>query len=111
MSDENTKPESKSAPFTPRKDRRPSRYVMAQQRRNAAKARDNRFYMAIFSLMSVVVLVALSISALMVNGAALDTSGMAGWAAPWLLGFSKLELAGLGLVGLVAFVMWRKMQK
>lgn len=97
--------------FVPRKDRRPSRYVKAQQRRAAAKAKDNRFYAAIFSLISVVVLFSLLISAVMVNGSSVDTRGMTGWATPWVLGMSKLEVAGLGLVGIVAVIMWRKMKK
>ena len=97
--------------YVPRKDRRPSRYVKAQQRRAAAKANDNRFYAAIFTLISVVVLFSLSISAVMVNGGSVDTSGMTGWATPWVLGMSKLEVIGLGLVGIVAVIMWRKMKK
>ncbi|WP_371397109.1 hypothetical protein [Fretibacter rubidus] len=110
MTDENpNSPETET--YVPRKDRRPSRYVKAQQRRDAAKARDNKFYAAIFSLITMVVLVALLISAVMVNGGAVDTSAMGGWASPWVMGLSKMEVVGLAFVGLVGYGMWRKMKK
>lgn len=94
-----------------RKERRPSRYAAAQERRNAAKARDNRFYAAIFSLVTVVVLFALVIAAVMVNGASIDTRGLGDVAAPWVLGLSKLEVGGLGIVALIGVGMWRKITK
>ena len=102
---------NKTEAYVPRKDRRPSRYIKAQQRRDAAKARDNKFYAAIFSLITMVVLVALLISAVMVNGGAVDTSGMGGWASPWVMGLSKMEVIGLVFVALVGYGMWRKMKK
>jgi len=108
MTHENDK---KPAVHTPRKERRPSRYVKAQERRAAAKANDNRFYGAIFSLITVVVLLALLISAVMVNGGGVSVGGLSGWAESWILGASKLEAAGLGLVAVLAFIMWRRMSK
>lgn len=100
-----------AAPHSLRKERRPSRYAAAQARRDAAKAKDNRFYAAIFSLVTVVVLFAILISALMLYGANIDASGMGEWAAPWVLGLSKMEVAGLGVVALIGFGMWRKIKK
>jgi len=97
--------------YVARKDRRPSRYVKAQQRREAAKAKDNRFYGAIFSLVTIVVLFSLLISAVMVSGGGLAVGGLSAWAEPWVFGASKLEIVGLFFVGLVALIMWRRMKK
>ena len=91
--------------------RRASRYQKVQERKAAQARADNRFYGAMFALISVIALIAILISAIMVNGASVDTSGMAGLASPWLGPFTKLEIIGLTLVGLIAAMVYLRMRK
>ena len=109
MSDDLTPPD-KSIDAPPR-ERRASRYQKAQARRAAQARSDNRFYSGMFALIGFTALLAILLGAIGINGMNVDTSGMAGWTEPWLAGFSKLELAGLALISLIALSVYLRMRK
>jgi hypothetical protein len=93
------------------KAKRTSRYHKAQQRRAAQARSDQRFYSGMFALIGFTALLAILLGAIGINGVNIDTTGMAGWTEPWLAGFSKLELAGLGLITLIALSVYLRMRK
>ena len=95
----------------PRRLRRATRYQRVQERKAAQSRSDNRLYGAMFSLMSIVTLLAILIGAIMMNGAAVNVSGLSGLTAPWLGPFSKLELIGIGIVALIAVGVYMRMRK
>jgi len=105
MSDEN-----KSERETPRL-RRASRYQKAQERRALQSRSDNRFYAAMFSLMGTLALFVVLIGAIMLYGGNIDVSGMDGLAEPWIAGFTKLEIIGIGFVALMAGAVYLRMRK
>ena len=82
--------------------RRASRYQRLQARKAAQQASDQRFYNAMFALMGVLALFAVLLGAIVMNGVPAGVSGMEGWTTPWLLGFSKFELAGFAFVAFIA---------
>lgn len=82
--------------------RRASRYQRAQQRKAAQRASDQRFYNAMFTLMGVLALLAILLGAILMNGVPAGVGGLQGWTTPWLLGFSKMEVAGFGFVAFIA---------
>ncbi len=96
---------------SPKRLRRATRYQRAQERKAVQSRADNRLYGAMFGLMSVVALIAILIGVVVVNGASVDTSGMANIAAPWLGPFSQLELIGLVFVALIAAITYLRMRK
>jgi hypothetical protein len=91
--------------------RRSSRYARAQQRRAAQKAADNKFYGGMFALIGVVVMAALLIAALAINGRQVDVSGLESWTRPWLLGMSKLEVGAFVLAAIMATVIYSRMRR
>lgn len=91
--------------------RRASRYQKIQARREAQKRNDQRFYNGMFALMGFTALLAILLGAIGINGFGVDTTNMAGWTTPWLGPLSKMEVAGLGLVGLIALSVYLKMRK
>lgn len=93
-------------PYVPRKHRRQTRYEKAVERRRASKAKDQRFYNMMFSVAGLMIAVVFGIAFLLMNSGGIDVSGMETLTAPWVLGFSKLELAGLALVALFGVYMW-----
>lgn len=93
------------------RDRRMSRYEKSQARRAAQRAADNRFYSVIFTLAGVLVMVTLLLAALSTNGVQMDVSGLEGWTKPWLGPLSKLESAGLVIIGIIAIFMYRRIRK
>jgi len=114
MSDE--KPEmSEEQALAPRPSsitkRRQSRYNRVQERKAAQKRADARFYAGMFSIMGVVAMFAILISALSLNGANVDVSGMQSWAQPWLGPLTKLEASGLAFVAIVAAMAYMRMRK
>lgn len=94
-----------------RRERRTSRYQRIQEQRAAKKAADSRFYNGMFALMGLLALFAVFIGAVMINGAPEMGDGMRGWTVPWLFGWTKLEVAGVGFVGLIALSVWLRMRK
>lgn len=82
--------------------RRASRYQRVQQRKAVQRASDQRFYNAMFALMGVLALFAVLLGAIMINGVPQGMGGMEGWTSPWILGFSKMEVAGFAFVGFIA---------
>lgn len=104
--------ETDNAPIKERRpSRRLSRYEKSQARRAAQRAADSRFYGVIFALMGLVVMVALLIAAMSVNGARVDVTGLEGWTKPWLGPLTKLEAAGLVIVGIIAIFMYHRIRK
>ena len=91
--------------------RRASRYQKQQERKAAQRAADNKLYGAMFSLMSILALLAVLIGALMLYGGNVDVSGMGDLAQPWLGSMSKLEVGGFVFVALIASVVYLRMRK
>jgi hypothetical protein len=91
--------------------KRLSLYEKSQQRRLAQARSDQRFYAGMFSLIGFTALLAILIGAISINGVTFNASGLAGWTTPWLGPFSKLELAGLGLITLIALAVYLRMRK
>jgi len=107
--EKNTTPSS-DKPSDP-STRRQSRYNRVQERKAAQKRADSRFYAGMFSIMGVVAMFAVLLSAISINGTNVDVSGMASWAQPWLGPLTKLEAAGLGFVAIVAGMAYMRMRK
>jgi len=111
------KPEN--APETPaergaqgqRRVRRASRYQRVQERKAMQRASDQRFYNAMFALVGVLALFAVLLGAIMMNGVPSGVEGMQGWTSPWLLGFTKLEIAGFAFVGFIALAVGLRFRK
>lgn len=91
--------------------RRASRYQRVQERKASQRASDQRFYNAMFMIMGVLALFAVLLGAIMLNGVSGGFEGMSGWTSPWLFGVTKLEAAGFGFVGLIAFSVWLRMRR
>ncbi len=113
MSDSNIPPQNidQDNPPLSYKQRRTSRYQKSQARRQAQERSDQRFYNGMFALIGFTALLAILLGAIGINGFGVDTSGMTGWTSPWIGPFSKLELAGLLLIGLIALSVYLKMRK
>jgi hypothetical protein len=95
----------------PRLRNRPSRYQRAQERRDAQRRADRRFYNAIFGVIGACVLVVLGLAMIASSGNAPSVSG--GGSGEVLtrttfLGMTALELGGLVLVAIIAAFMWRR---
>ena len=91
--------------------RRESRYQRIQERRAAKKAADNRFYMGMFAMMGLLAMFTILVGALMINGAPQMGEGMLAWTTPWIFGWTKLEVAGVTFVALIAISVWLRMRK
>ena len=91
--------------------KRASRYVRAQERRDAQKRADQRFYNVIFGLVSVCVLVVLGLAAIASNGAFQGGEGRVDTAdvsRETFIGLSVTEWIGLVLVAVIGLFMWRR---
>ena len=93
---------SETQPPRPKRVRRASRYQRVQERKAVQRASDQKFYNAMFTLMGVLALFAVLVGAIMINGVPEGVDGMQGWTAPWVFGFSKMEVAGFAFVGVIA---------
>lgn len=91
--------------------RRVSRYQRIQERRAARKRSDSRFYAGMFALMGMLALFAVLLGAIMINGAPQMGDGMREWTEPWIFGWTKLEVAGVAFVGVIALSVWLRMRK
>jgi len=91
--------------------RRASRYQRVQARKAAQRSSDNKFYNAMFSLMGVLALLAVLLGAIMINGIPEGVDGMSSWTTPWVFGWTKLEVAGVAFVGLIALAVGFRMRR
>jgi len=91
--------------------RRATRYQKAQERRHKQSVSDNKFYAAMFSIMSVLALLVVLVGAIMLGGGRVDASGMAGLAEPWLGSFTLLEVIGVVFVAMIAGAIYLRMRK
>ncbi len=91
--------------------RRQSRYNRIQERKIAQTRADGRFYAGMFSIMGVVAMFAVLLAAISINGESVDVSGIQSWAQPWLGPFTKLEVAGVSFVGVIAYIAYRRMRR
>ena len=107
---ESQAPETQTPGSATRRRNRPSRYVRAQERREAQARADQRFYRAIFGVISLCVLVVLAAAAMMSSGAfSADDGG--GGTVPMratFAGLSLIEWAGLLVVAVIGVFMWRR---
>ena len=94
-----------------RRERRVSRYQRIQERRAAKKASDNRFYTGMFALMGLLALFVVLMGAIMINGVPNMGEGMRDWTVPWMFGWTKLEVAGVAFVGVIALATYLRMRK
>ena len=98
----------------PRSQRRQSRYIRAQERRDAQRRADQRFYNAIFGVIGACVMVVLGLA--MFGTIQGDGSGEAAADRPEVvvstfLGLTGLQWAGMAVVAVIAFFMWRRISK
>jgi len=110
QSDPEIKAQTQTEDHSQRRLRRASRYQRVQQRKAQQSASDQRFYNAMFSLMGILALFAVLLGAIMINGVPNGFSSLGSWASPWVLGFSKLEVAGFAFVGLIALAVGLRMK-
>ena len=106
-------PQAESQQVQPRQRRvrRASRYQRVQERKAQQQASDQRFYNAMFSLMGVLALFAVLLGAIMINGVPNGVAGMQGWTTPWIMGFTKLEIAGFAFVAFIALAVGLRMRR
>lgn len=98
-------------PSEPRK-RRASRYQRAQERREAQRRADQRFYNGIFGVIGACVLVVLGLAMIASSGRAPQVSSEAEkLTQTTFLGLTGLEIAGLIIVGIIGLFMWRRITK
>ena len=107
-----TNPETPPPAASPRRNRA-SRYVRAQERRDAQKRADQRFYNAIFGVASVGVMIVLLLAALASNGAfnAGEGRGIDAPVRSTFIGLTLIEWIGLGIVGVIGVFMWLRIRK
>lgn len=90
---------------------RVSRYQRAQERRQAQKRADQRFYNAIFGVIGACVLVVLGLAMIASSGNAPTVQGAETLTQTTFMGLTMLELGGLFLVLVIALFMWRRITK
>ena len=96
---------------TPRR-RRPSRYLRAQERRDAQKAADQKFYRVIFGLASFGVMIVLAVIALAYSmGSGVGGSDFEMPARETVFGLTVLEWIAMVVIAVAAFFMWRRINK
>lgn len=93
--------------------RRATRYNKAQERRLAQSRADQKFYAQMFTVCGVLALFVIGLGFVAMNGvsANVGNESLADWSSPWLGPFSKLEIAGLGIVALIAIAMYLRLRK
>ena len=97
---------------TQRNRNRTSRYQRAQQRREAQKRADQRFYNGIFGVIGACVLVVLGLAMIASSGEAPQLgSDPDSFMQQTFLGLTGLEIAGLIVVLIIAVLMWRRITR
>ncbi len=93
--------------------RRATRYNKAQERRMAQSHADQKFYAQMFTVCGILALFVIGLGLVAMNGvsANMGNETLAAWSSPWLGPFSKLEIAGLGVVAIIAIVMYLRLRK
>jgi hypothetical protein len=94
--------------------KRASRYVRAQERRDAQKRADQRFYNVIFGLVSLCVLVVLGLAALAMRGefqGGTDSVDTPDVSRETFIGLSVTEWVGLVVVAVIGLFMWRRISR
>ena len=98
----------------PRRKPRQSRYVRAQERRDAQKRADQRFYNAIFGVITLCVLIVIGLAALATSGSLTADSGSEATdtlVRQTFLGLTAIEWGGLAVVAIIALFMWRRITR
>ena len=97
---------------SPRQRTRPSRYQRAQERREAQRRADQRFYNGIFGVIGACVLVVLGLAMIASSGEApVVGAGSEGLVQETFLGLTALEIGGLVVVLILGILMWRRITK
>ena len=93
--------------------RRATRYSKAQERRMAQSRADHKFYQQMFLLCGVLALFVIGLGFVAMNGVSpgAGNESLAEWSTPWLGPFSKLEIGGLFIVGIIAVLMYLRLRK
>jgi Na+/proline symporter len=95
----------------PRARHRGNPYQRAQERRIAQKKADARFYNGIFGIISACVLVVLGLAMIASSGNVPQIGGGETLTQNTFLGMTMLEIGGLVVVAIIAFIMWRRITK
>lgn len=91
---------------------RVSRYHRAQERRDAQKRADQRFYNAIFGVIGACILVVLGLALIASTGNAPEIGGASGaLTQETTLGLTGIEIIGLLIVAIIGFFMWRRIKR
>ena len=101
-------------PSAPRALRRKSRYIRAQERREAQIRADQRFYRLIFGVITACALVVLGLAAIgtMPGGPVTGGSGEAAEIVrARFLGLSAIEWGALLIAAIAALFMWRRLSR
>lgn len=97
---------------SPRSSNRASRYQRAQERREAQRRADQRFYNGIFGVIGACVLVVLGLAMVASSGEAPQVaSNPDSVMQQTFMGLTGLEIAGLILVVVIGLFMWRRITK
>lgn len=96
----------------PRSRNRVSRYQRAQQRREAQRRADQRFYNGIFAVIGACVLVVLGLAMIASSGNAPEIgSTTRDLNQTTFLGLTGLEIGGMVLIAIIGFFMWRRIKR
>lgn len=101
-------------PKPSRPQRKLSRYQKAQERRDAQRRADQRFYNGIFGIIGACVLVVLGLAMIASSGNSpvLETNDSAdALVRDTFLGMTALEWGGLAIVAVIGLIMWRRFRK
>ncbi len=99
---------SESEPVTERRFRR---YHAAQARRRKADIANERFNRAVFSVAGVAAAIAIALGVVAMNGLNLDKESAAHLTDPWIMGLSRMEVYGMGFIGVMALVFFWRIRK
>ncbi|MGB6231423.1 MAG: hypothetical protein WBF53_15015 [Litorimonas sp.] len=91
---------------------RVSRYTRAQERREAQRRADQRFYNSIFGVIGACVLVVLGLAMIGSSGMTPDIGGVGGeLTRTTFLGLTGLQIGGLVVVAIIGVFMWRRIKR
>lgn len=107
---------AKKDPEHPLKKERPSdrmfrRSRRAEMRRRQAAKDDANFFRAVFSLAGVATAFVFIIIYMATSAGGHSMMSLAPFSQPWLGPFSKLEIGGFGVIGVLALIYWQRVRK